>query len=424
LIGTALYQLAAMEDYQFERTYGLTFVILFMVIYMLIPFLYNYLKQQKSEAGDVFVLVGNALFHFGMILWWLEKPPELRETYDAMISLAFAVLFLVWSQQMYRRNRTDAPLVLASVSLTVLFASLAIPLQFGGMWVPLAWSLESAFLLWVALELKDINIQRFAWVTMAGAYFWYFFVAEKVTGGTCANNWNGCSEILAVSSSGVPLYLIWVFFFSAIALIALGRDDRKEYSLLPFAVAGTIVLGITFGLSVLDASKVTGLERFFQFIAVVGGSYAVLVKAKREWLRLTEEERAGFRTLGIGVQIATLTYLTGEYARAVSERRIFGDVERPSQYLQVGVSLLWALYAAVTLVIGVVRNWRSLRLFSIILLLIATAKLTIIDFFALGTGMRVIGFTILGALLVAASFLYQRKKDAVKSFFVSSNPPQ
>lgn len=413
LIGTALYEVMALASRELERPTAIAFALLFMAIYLLVPLVYNLWKRQKSEQADVLLLVGNALFHFWLFLQWLGMTPGLREQYDALLALGFAVLFLLWSEEIYRRNRADTPMVLGSVSLAVLFTSLAIPMQFGGMWVPLAWSLESAFLLWVALELKDARLKRFGWIVMGAAYLWYFF------GGLESGR-----EIINPMYHDPMLFLIWAFLFVGIASLAFGREDRKEYGLLPFAAIGLGVLTLSFGLNLLNPARspLSILERFFEALALIGGSYAVLWQAKSKWSTLSESEKQGFTTLGIGVQIVTLFYLSNEYARAIYERRLFAGTLRPQQYLQVGLSILWALYASLALVIGIMRNWKPLRLFGMIVLLIAIAKLTLIDMFSLGTGMRIIGFTILGGLLVSASFLYQRKKEALKEFFVSSTP--
>ncbi|MDD5075212.1 MAG: DUF2339 domain-containing protein, partial [Candidatus Peribacteraceae bacterium] len=154
LVGTFLYEFYAYTRFQspyptpsdLNLTMALLFTGAFLVIYGFVPFLYNLMKKQASESTDILILVANALVHFVFVLLWLSTVPGLMETYDALVALVFAIAFLLFSNEAYRSNRNDTPFVLASLSLTILFASLAIPMQFGGMWVPLAWSIEGAFL--------------------------------------------------------------------------------------------------------------------------------------------------------------------------------------------------------------------------------------------------------------------------------------
>ncbi len=417
LMGTAVYEILALDDPAFGMSTALVFIAAFFVIYLLVPLYYNLLKQQKSEGPDLMILIGNALLHFVLVLWWLGKFPGLRESYDAMVSLGLAVIFLIFSGEVYKRNKTDTPLVLGSLSLVVLFTSLAIPLQLGNVWVPLAWSMEGVFLLWIALKLHDPRIQRFAWLVMLAAYFWYLFIPADTSS---ANLGMGASIPLLYFTKGFYLFLVWTVMFAVIATLGLLRSDRKEQQTLLFAFVGLAVLAGSFGMNIMGhQSTLTGFQRFIEAAALIGGSYFILLQAGKRWTTLTEEERKMFSILGVAVQIVTLVYLTNEFTRAVDDGRLFANFERPRQVLQVGISILWALYAAAVLVFGAMRNWKPLRVFGLIILIIATAKLTLIDFFSLGTGYRVIGFTILGAVLVAASFLYQHKKETLKSLFGS-----
>ncbi|MDD5055978.1 MAG: DUF2339 domain-containing protein [Candidatus Peribacteraceae bacterium] len=418
LIGTGIYEVYALFDMQFDRSYAFMFIAAFFVIYVLVPYIYNLLKQQKSEPPDLVILLGNALLHFGLILGWLERTPGLRDNYDALVSLGFAVVFLVFATEVYRRNKNDTPLVLGSLALTVLFATLMIPLQLGGAWVPLAWSVEGAFLLWVAMTLKDIRIQRFAWVVMAAAYVWYFFVPQDVM---TADGFMHLSTVYQIS--GLYLFLGWTALFVGFAFVGLTRDDHREQHVVPFILVGIIALVLAFMLNLFMEyeSSLTWIQRLIQAAALIGGSYIVLIQASQQWSRLSPDERRAFGFLGVGVQIVTLTYLTTELVHAVDANLLFTGFDHPYQILNVGISILWAVYGAVALIIGVVKQWKPLRLFSLVLLLIAMAKLTLVDFFGLGTGPRVIGFTVLGGLLVAASFLYQSNKATMKSLFFSSS---
>ncbi|MDO8649624.1 MAG: DUF2339 domain-containing protein [Candidatus Peregrinibacteria bacterium] len=418
LIGTGIYEIIAYMDYQFTPSQAYVFIGAFLVIYMLVPIVYNLLKQQKSEAPDIFILIGNALLHFSLTLAWLEKTPGIRSQYDAFVALGYAALFLVFSSEVYRRNRVDTPLVLGSLSLTILFASLAIPLQFGGVWVPLAWSIEGAFLLWMALALKDKRIQTFAWIVMIAAYIWYFMVPVNA-----GSSFLGGYTSTVFLPTSFLLYLLWAGMFVAVGGLALTRSDRKEHMLFPFMLLLACGLGVSLftTLFVRAPQTFTAVHRFIEAAALVGGGYAVLLQARAKWSDLSEDERSMFGGLGIAVQIVTLTYLTNEFAIAVRQGKIFVGNPRAYQYLQVGISILWAAYGSITLVVGVMKNIRPLRLFSIALLLIAIGKLTLIDFFSLGTGARVIGLTIVGALLVSASFLYQRKRDLFTSLLGPSS---
>lgn len=75
---------------------------------------------------------------------------------------------------------------------------------------------------------------------------------------------------------------------------------------------------------------------------------------------------------------------------------------------QVLVSALWGLVGLCALVVGLRRNLRELRVGALTLLLVAVGKVFLYDLSTLGSVYRVISFLALGALLLAASFAYQR----------------
>ena len=81
-----------------------------------------------------------------------------------------------------------------------------------------------------------------------------------------------------------------------------------------------------------------------------------------------------------------------------------------------GLSLLWATYASIALVTGIFKGFRSLRLAGLTLLAVPVLKLFLVDSFQLDQGYRVAAFLILGAMLLAGGFLYQRYRIAIDEF--------
>jgi uncharacterized membrane protein len=77
-----------------------------------------------------------------------------------------------------------------------------------------------------------------------------------------------------------------------------------------------------------------------------------------------------------------------------------------SQHLS--ISVLWTAYAAVLLLSGLVRRSALLRWQALILLGIVVGKVFFLDLSSLDRAYRIASFFILGAVLLAVSFLYQR----------------
>jgi uncharacterized membrane protein len=75
---------------------------------------------------------------------------------------------------------------------------------------------------------------------------------------------------------------------------------------------------------------------------------------------------------------------------------------------QVLVSALWGFAGLCALLVGLRRDVRELRVGALALLLATVAKVFLYDLSTLGSVYRVVSFLALGALLLAASFAYQR----------------
>ncbi|HEX8069474.1 MAG TPA: DUF2339 domain-containing protein [Pyrinomonadaceae bacterium] len=78
---------------------------------------------------------------------------------------------------------------------------------------------------------------------------------------------------------------------------------------------------------------------------------------------------------------------------------------------QLALSVLWALYGGAMLVVGLARRNRLLRLLALLLLGLTTAKVFFVDLSSLDKVYRIISFIVLGAILLAVSFLYQQRQQ-------------
>ena len=82
------------------------------------------------------------------------------------------------------------------------------------------------------------------------------------------------------------------------------------------------------------------------------------------------------------------------------------------------LTVLWAVYAATSLVVGIAKRWRPVRLGALALLAVAIAKVFIYDVWVLEQVYRIVAFVGLGLLLVVSAYLYNRYSKAIRGFLV------
>ena len=79
---------------------------------------------------------------------------------------------------------------------------------------------------------------------------------------------------------------------------------------------------------------------------------------------------------------------------------------------QVALSALWALVGLASLVVGLRRDQRAVRLGALTLLVAAVAKVFMFDLATLTSIYRVISFIVLGLLLLTGAFVWQKLRPA------------
>ncbi len=119
--------------------------------------------------------------------------------------------------------------------------------------------------------------------------------------------------------------------------------------------------------------------------------------------------------LVVVANVLALVALSAEAVGYFESRRVLGgdaagqrDVELSKQ---LSLSVVWALYGAGLLLVGRVRRSRLLRLMALALLGLTTLKVFLLDLSALDRAYRIVSFIVLGAILLAVSYLYQKSQQ-------------
>lgn len=82
-------------------------------------------------------------------------------------------------------------------------------------------------------------------------------------------------------------------------------------------------------------------------------------------------------------------------------------------YYKAGLSILWGLCSFAIMWLGMKKDFRPLRIISLTLFTITIAKLFIYDIRNIPPGGKIAAFILLGALLLAVSFMYQRLRKII-----------
>ena len=196
------------------------------------------------------------------------------------------------------------------------------------------------------------------------------------------------AEAVALAIAGARLPSLWMRAFGA-ALFAV-----------VLLMAPQALLGPSEGLLLVN----------LRFLTLAGAATGLAV-AGFTVRRLLEKplplERTGW-AIGLGVaNVVALVAVSLEAWDLVQGLELDLDHDLAAQVV---LSALWLMWAAALVAAGIRRDAAALRWQGLALLLVVVAKTFLVDLSFLDQGYRILSFLIVGVLLVAVSFLYQRRR--------------
>ena len=330
-----------------ELTVTLGFATLFFAIFAIAPLV----AKQPGEAGTgVFATLPMFLAFVNAGVYFLQAY-AMFESVDkkimAWFALGLAAVYLYLSK--LARDRYPDPtnarsLQLLHLALAVGFITIAIPIRLDGHWITLGWFVEAGVLLWVADRIHSDFLNAFAVVALA----------------------LGVVRLLAIDN------------FDTSALIFNSR-------MLTHGVAiAVLALVAWFGAKRRDEPG-----RQAAALALVCLNVIALVALSREVADY------------YGRQQAALPRQSYQYGASSPWRRL--HIEEAFSY-----SALWMAYGTMLMIVGFWRRSAFVRWQALVLIAATIVKVFVYDTSELDRGYRIVSFIVLGVLLLAISFVYQK----------------
>jgi uncharacterized membrane protein len=233
---------------------------------------------------------------------------------------------------------------------------------------------------------------------------------------------------VAVQFDGPPVVVGWAAEGAAATWVGLRAGSTA------FQIGGLVLWGLAvarlFDRYFVTPAGFTAIvnARFLTSAFVVALAYmmAALFARYRDDLSFQlssgQLERGRTRAvLHVVASVVTLLAITAEVGS-------YWDVryETPQAYLsqQLILSLAWGVYGAILIVIGMRRAYAPDRYIGITVLVITALKVFFRDFWELGGIFRVVGFILFGGLLVAVSYLYQRRRGGAALLPTAETAPR
>jgi uncharacterized membrane protein len=329
---------------QVRMTVG--FATLFFAIFAIAPLLAEpAAKGWMSDSVPPLVAVVNAAGYFLQIYIIFE---EIGTKDTAWFALALAALYIFLSRQ--ARGRASSPeaakiVDLLHLALAIGFVTVAIPIRLDAHWVTMGWFVEAAVLLWVADRVHSELLN-------------VFVVGALVL---------GVGRLLLIDNFSItrPIF-----------------NNRMATYAMAIAVLGAVAW---YGSRRQDETGRTAAA-----VSVVALNLLALIALSREVADYYSQQLAGLTPRGRWDPSAWTDW---QHVKIV----------RDFTY-----SALWMAYGAMLMVVGFWRRSAFVRWQALVLIAFTIGKVFLYDVSELDRGYRIVSFIVLGALLLAISFVYQR----------------
>ena len=439
---------------------GITFIFL---IFMGATTFFHILWRRAPGPADQALMVINAAAYFAIsygLLFDVHRP------WMGGFTLLLSLLYGLMGYAVLVRSREHVYLSLFALGIAVVFLTIAIPVQLGGPWVSVAWAVEGAVLVYLSFILRMpqlrlfglavfaafaaylliidtpdalgadfrpfFNVYMLAYalvigITYLGAYLFYrerenlqpweeyLFPAFLVAGNlflTVAVPVQAAGAWIGVTWAVEAVVLTWLSF-------RLGLPQLRLFGLGLFAILVIRLLAFDTRDVDLDTFKPFINLRFLAFTAGIASMCSAAYFLWRWKERLFDQREVHLIIVFLGVaNFLAIWVLSAEIISSVDSE--FFDVSRrvADDVKSLSLSILWAVYAAVAIVLGVIKRSRWMRLAGLALLAVPVIKLFVFDIFVLEREYRVAAFLVLGGLLVAGGFLYQRYSRVIRGFLL------
>ncbi len=358
------------------------FLSLFFVIYLLASSFHHLVRQEKTTGFDLFLITANAALYSFASYIILESHYHLVLGFFAVI---LALVYFLLSYIARLRSKEDTLLALYFSGLAVVFLTIAIPLELKGFWITFAWFVEALVIFAVSFKTNMPSMRVFGFLVLTAGLIRYFALEAYPRHGTVDYSIFLNKYFLTGLVAVIVSYGIAYLYHSAIDEMGGASNEREE--------AKRAIIAMVLLANILTVFATT-LE--------IGSFYQKKTfEAERKYISEIEERRQ----MGI-------TDYDDSVSRVIYQNQAENRTNLKNEKNTV-VSVFWAFYAVLLIIIGFWKKVRVARMMGIVFFFVTAVKV-FIDVWSLGMGYRIISFIAFGLIALSASFLYAKYKNKLQ----------
>ena len=330
-----------------QLTLTLSYATLFFAIFAIAPLI----TLQPDGEHPVLAAIPAVVAFVNAGVYFLEAYAmiaEVNKVNMAWFALGLAAVYIFLSRQVHARKLaagTTEILYFLHLAIAIGFITVAIPIRLDAHWITIGWFIEAGVLLWIGNRINSDFLNAFA-------------LSALVLGVTRLLFIDNFHSLQLIFNLRVATYAVAVAVLGGVAWSGAKRTDDTARVVGAMAIVSLNVLALR----------------------------ALSLEVSDHYVRQVASVRTPFNQW----RGAYLDYHNLAIARDFT------------------YSALWMAYGAMLMIIGFIRRSAFVRWQALILIAVTIVKVFVYDVSQLDRAYRIVSFIVLGALLLAISFAYQR----------------
>ena len=212
------------------------------LIFVGVTTLFHILWRHIPGQVDLALVAVNGTAFFGLTV---EILGETHEAWLGLIALSLSLLYALITFISMRREGAPRELAVVSLPMSIIFLTIAVPLQLTGVWITVAWAAQGAALMWTGFVLNRVSTRALGLAVIA------LSLARLVLFDRAVD----LDEFTLVLNERVPVFVAAIVAFYAAAYIYWRYRDRiEEWEGRVLQVLATIASGLTLAMLSLEAA--------------------------------------------------------------------------------------------------------------------------------------------------------------------------
>ncbi|MEK7581539.1 MAG: DUF2339 domain-containing protein [Patescibacteria group bacterium] len=373
------------------------FLTLLFIIFSFVWVVYQLIYEKKIEEVDILLIIFNAAVYFGLTYLLINRG---YKDYLGFFAFALSFYYFVFGYIAYTKFKAESALTLGLLGTSIIFLTVAVPLQVKSNLITLIWAVEGAVILWLGFWLSSykLRVGALAIYILVGVRLVFFDSVIPSSEFILLANRRFLTYVAAAASAAVASWLYVLY---------KGKTDEDEKAVLPALLIGlnvVLVVAMTLESTSFFGAKITSLNERLYKTQTPGSVGTQIPQNNVNTYSYNLNQRIPYQN---------------NYTVPVLDTKVLAEIKATKGARDFSISAIWLFYSLTLLIVGVLAKYKPIRLSALVFFAVTILKVFLVDSSNLAQLYRIIAFIGLGTILLVVAYIYQRYKAQINAFLLN-----